>query len=188
MFYLNSVQKSNNCLHANTSIQAMSAITPPPPTTTPSAKNKIELSRRCENGNSHPSGKCEVYSEWQLMTYSNTHAYHVRIYASFFFFCAIRCIYINFRANLLFKVLPQSRFAHAPFFPRSVHTLFGVWRYNISNNQVNSYLNIMRFNWCIMVFILLLVKANQILVRLTSIRFDSFRFVSHCEWRTTTCL
>lgn len=50
------------------------------------------------------------------------------------------------------------------------YTLFGVCRYNISSNQVNSYLNIMRFNWCIMVFILLLVKANKILVRLTSIR------------------
>lgn len=66
---------------------------------------------------------------------------------------------------------------------------FGVCRYNISSNQVNSYLNIMRFNWCIMVFILLLVKANKILVRLTSIRsFFSFRrFVLVCMWACCCC-
>lgn len=51
-------------------------------------------------------------------------------------------------------------------------SLFG--RYNISSNHVNSYLNIMRFNWCIMVFILLLVKANKMLVRLNSMPFVLF--------------
>lgn len=117
--------------------------------------------------------------QWQLMTYSNIYLYAYMCDDFFLPPPFSVCIYINFRVNLLFKVPLELRFTHVSYMRdrymyayTHIYIFFwlGVCRYNISSNQVNSYLNIMRFNWCIMVFILLLVKANKILVRLTSIR------------------